>query len=726
MNKVVPPPITAFYLTGQRSGDDLDDVRRMGLRPALFGAYQNLSCLRYDYPLVLIDSPPGVAFVRSLSDIIDRMIANQPPPDVDTGQRRKNLIRLEMAIRELSASGTKGTLLQLWGRAAKALVSASEGEARKSLMENLDAGRRALAVAGEVIDCDAELPLKLVTHAWNAIHQARTNRVGEEICDLIIKLSNILKTDELASGEAHTAEAFRSSVGVGFASTFDFDALSDILGKPTAHACLPQIRRQRILSVLSALSAQQFFKVPSTPKRKSQRRLHPYVFESCERALKAFHEQLPGMVELVKAMAIARLEIDNSYNEATHDLFFKGFGENSLGTGDLAVFPPFLVTLDKGVESSTERAKFIEIVTSGLPIKVLIQQPDILEDLPIEAGRLAFGVKGQELAATALGLDGVYVLQSSSAYFYRLRDAIIEGLSYQGPTVFSVFTGIDSEAAGQQGGVDLAPPYLKAAAATDSRAFPTFVRDPASGCDWSTRFSLPGNPQSATDWPVHRLAYEDRELQRQSIDLAFTFADFVACDERYAGHFVGVSREDWHDGMIPFDEFLDINPDDAEGQFPYILMVDDNDVLHRAIVEDRLVEAARRCRDRWRSLQELGGLSDPPVQKPLVEENVTPAVEVEETKEQATPVETAADDTGEPFIETIRCTTCNECTGINNKMFVYNDDQQAVIADRSLGTYRQLVEAAESCQVAIIHPGVPKNPTEPGLDDLMARAEAFL
>ena len=29
------------------------------------------------------------------------------------------------------------------------------------------------------------------------------------------------------------------------------------------------------------------------------------------------------------------------------------------------------------------------------------------------------------------------------------------------------------------------------------------------------------------------------------------------------------------------------------------------------------------------------------------------------------------------------------------------------------GTYRQLVEAAESCQVAIIHPGKPRDPSEP-------------
>jgi ferredoxin len=79
----------------------------------------------------------------------------------------------------------------------------------------------------------------------------------------------------------------------------------------------------------------------------------------------------------------------------------------------------------------------------------------------------------------------------------------------------------------------------------------------------------------------------------------------------------------------------------------------------------------------------------------------------------------------EAWIETARCPSCNECQNINDKMFKYNDNKQAYIVDVRLGTYRQMVEAAEACQVSIIHPGKPWNPDEPGLDELVARAEAF-
>ena len=79
----------------------------------------------------------------------------------------------------------------------------------------------------------------------------------------------------------------------------------------------------------------------------------------------------------------------------------------------------------------------------------------------------------------------------------------------------------------------------------------------------------------------------------------------------------------------------------------------------------------------------------------------------------------------EPWIETIRCTSCDECTTLNDKMFAYNEEGQAYIADASAGTFRQLVEAAEKCAPAIIHPGDPLNPDEKGLDKLIKRAEPF-
>jgi pyruvate-ferredoxin/flavodoxin oxidoreductase len=79
----------------------------------------------------------------------------------------------------------------------------------------------------------------------------------------------------------------------------------------------------------------------------------------------------------------------------------------------------------------------------------------------------------------------------------------------------------------------------------------------------------------------------------------------------------------------------------------------------------------------------------------------------------------------EPYIDTIRCTSCDDCLKVNPKMFVYNADQQAYIGDAKAGTFKQLVIAAEGCPAECIHPGDPLNPKEKDLDKLIKRAEPF-
>lgn len=79
----------------------------------------------------------------------------------------------------------------------------------------------------------------------------------------------------------------------------------------------------------------------------------------------------------------------------------------------------------------------------------------------------------------------------------------------------------------------------------------------------------------------------------------------------------------------------------------------------------------------------------------------------------------------EPYIETARCTTCDECTNLNGKMFKYNENKQAYIADPKAGTFADLVQAAEKCTAVIIHPGTPLNKKEKNLDKWIKRAEPF-
>ena len=205
----------------------------------------------------------------------------------------------------------------------------------------------------------------------------------------------------------------------------------------------------------------------------------------------------------------------------------------------------------------------------------------------------------------------------------------------------------------------------------------------------------------------HRLDFEDAEHQRTSDELAFTLTDFASLDARYAGSFAAVPREKLNGTNVPT-----------------LRMVDGANRLQTVIVAEPLVRAAERCLDAWHGLQSLAKRPAAQIQ-PV--ETPAPAPAPETAKPAAAPVAEApkAPAGDAPYIETPRCTTCEECVKINNRLFVYDANKQAYIADVNAGTYKDLVEAAENCQVSIIHPGKPWNPNEPGLDELLQRAEAF-
>lgn len=752
MNKKLSP-LATFHLTGEGPRSDPGDMGRMGLSPALFSAYRDLPKLRYDFPLVLVAGDADGSFVHTLSGIIDGILQEIAPRGIGGERLRKNVLELEEEIRTLVSRGSEGSLLQLWDTAETNLLSIAGDAGRKTLSDSLSHARAVLRFDGEVIDFDGEMPAKLLTHAWTVAHEAKARKFFDRVNELALKLSDILKADSMKSGDARSAEALKRSVGSAYEAVFDFEAMSGLLGTAAKDGVMPEKQRRRILSALSALESQRFFAPPKRHGKKRRRKdSHIFVFDRCTRALEAFQERLPEMIELIKAMSIAELEIENRYRESAHDPFFRRFDERSLEPDDLLLFPSYLVCLGERLDDMAERATLMEVLSSGLPIKVVVQNDDILEELSISTGRLSFGIRGTQLAAAALGFNNAFVLQTSGCGLYRQREPILRRLAGNGPALFSIFSGLAGTASGSAKNAPDVPPYLRAAAAQESRAFPTFVYDPALGSDWESRFSVGGNPQAEADWPIHHFCYEDEDLQKISEDIAFTFVDFVAADGRFAENFSTVPRSKWHDGMVPVNAFLDLETGAQAEKTPYILMVDENNVLHRVIVDDKLVQAARRCREMWRNLQELGGINNSHATKLLAKEKEIWVEEKErelaalkarpelETEETAPPVPAEAKEmeeampeiaeapeipAGEPYIETPRCTTCNECTDINNKMFVYDDNDQAYIADPDAGTFRQLVEATESCQVAIIHPGRPRNPKEPDLDDLISRADPF-
>jgi hypothetical protein len=726
-----------FHMTGKRTGEGLAPIDTGSLWPALLAPYRDLTRLRYDYPLVLPEPSLDPDYVHSLSALVGGLLAELAPRGIDGERLRKQVLRLEREIRTMLAEGATGSLSELWTGAVDRLASGTDATTCKVLVQ---AGG-ALKFDGDVVDCDARLPARLVTQAWHH-EQARKGLEFRSMVDTLVrKLSDIRRAAFARSAAGQEPAALAAAIGSPHADVFDFAVMSRLVVRSAPKDELPAARRARIDGALATLSAQSFFADPV--RTRIGQSSYEFAFDNCAAAMAAYRARLPQVVEMVKAIAIAELETDGAYVEADHDPYFERYDENALSAEDLALFPDYLVCIPPDRNDAPENAGLIEMLSAGLPVKVLVEQTDLLEEASIGTGHFAFGVRSARLATTAMGLGGMFVLQATAADLFALRERVRRGLSARGPALFSVFSGSPSATG------DL-PPYLTAAAARESRALPAFTYDATIGENWATRFSLENNRNPEADWPVDRFEYADEAQQRVTEQVAFTYADFVLCDRRYAAHFAIVPRERWNESMLPAAEWLKLPERPANDRIPYLWAVDEGDRLHRVIVDARLMQGARRCLLLWHRLQEHGGIHDSHAERLLAREKaaweadqrrrddelqpkaaaVGPAT-AEPAADAAPPVvaddgATAKPPSDDAWIETARCPSCNECQNINDRMFAYNENKQAYIKDIDAGTYRQLVEAAEACQVAIIHPGKPRNPNEPGLEELLQRAQPFL
>ncbi len=685
-----------FHLAGVRLGDGLAPLDP-SLRPALFARFGDLTRLRYDFPLVLIADGADGPCVRPLSAIVDELLAGTADKGIAGDRMRRSVLRVERGIRGLLAAGQGGVLSALWTRAAEAVIALRGSEAAGDLAR----ARAALAVDGEVVDCDEATPLRVVRHVWRSHQARRADALRRRIDRASGRLADLIVADLQRSDSGRRPERLRASVGTPHRDLFDFDLMAHLLAKPSGPPALPAWRRHRIEETLVALRrGRSLIDAPEA-----------LVFDAIDAALAAFRERRHAMAEAARALAVAELEVEGRYVEATHDVQIRRADEDWLTPEVLALFPDVLVRIGARAAGAAVRAQLLEGLTSDAPLKVLFETDD------------AIGVDGQ-LATTAMGLGDVFVVQTPSAHLPRMTGRVTAAVAHGGPSLISVFTGVTDRG--------VSPAYLVSAAAMTARAFPAFSYDPAAGSDWRHRFALHADPQPERTWPTYTLSYAGAARRRMTSDVAFTVADLALCDPRRASHFAAVVGDAWADQLAPLAETLDADAR-TTARAPFVHAVDEGGRLRRVVVDQGLVAATRRAADAWRRLRELDGLKQdramtpPPAQAAATNGHAAPAeaTAAGPTETPVAPATAEGRDPDEPYIETARCSTCNECTLLNPRMFAYDENKQAYIKDIKAGTYRELVEAAESCQVAIIHPGKPRDPSEPGLDELLQRAEAF-
>ncbi len=504
--------------------------------------------------------------------------------------------------------------------------------------------------------------------------------------------------------------------------------------------------------------------------------------EPSVRATQEFDQQAQRLVEIFSAVRIAQLEANGRYDPTLHDPWFESFGWEAFSHDEL-LLAPLVVALESADQVADSGLRgFSRLLSSGRPVQILVRvQPH--HNPGAGAGGDPFAAYRTELGYLGLSHRQAVVTQSSPARHEHLLNCFLGALDATRTSLHIINVGLRPP-----GRLLPLNAWLVAGAGIESRAHPFFRIDPQAGDSAASRMDFSGNPQPEALWPSYPFNYLDDAGHPVTTELAFTFADYALLIERLREHFRRVPPGCEAEALTSIQAYLELPDEEANRRVPYVWAVDGAAQLHRLAVSRALTLACRDRRNFWRSLQELAGVRNRYVERAIAatqeEERAVAAREREallaeharildearrtaahealqrladtllgldltgsahplrgggsqlmnerrpETRcpvaeVMAAPPEAAAKTCEDPWIDTPLCTSCNDCIQLNPRLFLYNEDKQAVLGDLGVGTYAELVKAAELCPAHCIHPGQPLNPGEADLDELIARAAPY-
>ncbi len=509
---------------------------------------------------------------------------------------------------------------------------------------------------------------------------------------------------------------------------------------------------------------------------------NPYPFpwanhlfqDSVSMAMGIFEGHMARMAEGFVAVRQAELELAGKYRPEEHDEFFTYFNWHEFSDEEWELCPPVVAVGGDGAMYDIGFQNLSRALASGRPIKVLVVDTQVYSNTGGQActsgffGQISdmaqFGkaIQGKQEPRKEIGLIGMahrntYVLQSTIAHPSHMIEGFIQGLKARRPALFNLYSSCQPE---HGIGDDMSSRQAKLA--VESRAYPLFRYDPDAGTTPEECFDLDGNPWKEELWPTYTLSYQDGGREKE-LEVRMAFADFAITEVRFRKHFRLAPPDTWNDAMVPLVDFLDLEEEEREDQYPYVWSVDRQGGLSRLLVDRAMVESTEDRRDFWRMLQALAGVARQEVSREEVEVQARQQVVSQlaeslmrlamgegsgdasslltgiEIPVPASPaIETVAEEATEPavgdgngggymapWLETEACTSCDECIELNPKIFAYNDKKKAYIKDPKGGPYSDLVKAAEKCTAQVIHPGLPADRGAKDVDKWIARGDKY-
>jgi len=607
-----------FHLGDPGAKERLEPVGKDCL-PALLDPFRDTSRLRYDYPLFLFPPSEGDgaqdadALVCRLADWLDGAVKRFAPTDDASRILKDHLPWIDHHLRQVLRD-REGPLLAspLLGAAGLALqqhltLRPADQERLASDLERLqeEAGQ------GEILGYGRFPSLHLLIHAVRGRVVPRRIRFQAEIDDCIRGLESLLAVEWGKSDESIEPRQARDSVGPG-GDRFDPLALSTVMDYSRGTRAMGPQRRERIERALAVVQAWR-------PDPVLVRFVHlgtvtgEWLTDSpdiedvsdqdpCARATALFDQEAARLAQVFAAVRIARLEIDGIYDPALHDPWFANFDWEAFSPEELLLVPSVIALEAADRVAGADMRSFSRLLSSGRPVQILVRvQPS--RDPGAGPDEDPFQHYRTELGYLGLSHRQAAVSQSSAARHRHLMECYLTALDATRTSLHLINTGLRP----LHGLVPLNA-WLVAGAAIEGRAHPFFRVDPKPEDCEPAPMDLDGNPEAASDWPVHPFRYLDENGNQVTQDLAFTFADYCLLIEDLLDHFRPIPPGCDSEALIPMQEYLSMAQDQAYRKVPFVWAVDGNAILHRLVVSRELSLA---CLDRlnfWRTLQAMAGI----------------------------------------------------------------------------------------------------------------------
>ena len=343
------------------------------------------------------------------------------------------------------------------------------------------------------------------------------------------------------------------------------------------------------------------------------------LFQDAQPLAKGLFEGVAAQnVPDVRAMRLARLELDDAYVPERHDQEFRFLSWPQFTKEELSLLPTVITIGGDGATYDIGFGAFSRILASGTPIKALILNTGAYSNTGGQAStssyigqdsdlaRVGFASGGKREARKELSLiasfhPNVFVCSTSTALQGHYLKNTMEFLSYaDGPAVFDVYTACQ----GEHGIADNVS-AREARLAIESRMNPVFVHDPRRGKTLHERFSLDGNPDPDKVWAKSTLEYVDADGEVKLMEIDLTPASFAAGEIRFRKHFRKLPAD--APNLVPVAEYIDLPTDARQSGTPFIFSVDGDKRLTRLRVSGTIIQLIEERRANWQTLQYLAG-----------------------------------------------------------------------------------------------------------------------